>query len=343
MLAAGCGGDDTAVAPGEGLGRNEDPAAAVDAGSGGGKDGGTKVSVPKKDAATTPKPPASASDSGNDTCASKTIPARSSPPDILIVQDRSLSMLAGRWGPSVAAVEDLTSRYENTVQFGLSLFPGPGGGCSVNTMPDQPLVINNAAPIKMTLDTSFPNGVTPTPQALKAALGFLGDHNQIGDTTVPPAYVVLVTDGEPDCPDGDFPNPVQGAVDATKALMDANIKTYAIGYQLDGAGKMLMDQVAAAGGTEHAFPVESPDDLNAAFAAITKDVVRCEFELDEVPADPAFVLVTIDGKTIKPDPADGWVIEGKKISLVGGSCNDLKDGSQHALNASVECDPPMYL
>ena len=285
----------------------------------------------------------SRSDAGDDVCSSKTIPARAAPPDILIVLDKSLSMAPTRWFPSVAAVTDLTKKFQSVVSFGLSVFPhGQVGLCDPGTV-DVPLKTNNADAIADFVGSTVPFGITPTGQTLQSALQALGDRNEVGDTPVTRAYVVLVTDGEPDCPDPSMPDPMQGVVDATTALMQANIKTYAIGYNLDPLGAQLMSDVATAGGTDHSFKVESPDDLNAAFEQITKDVVRCEFELDQVPDDPHFVLVEIDGKTVRLDPADGWVLEGKKITLMGGSCEMLKDGAQHTLNASIECTPILYL
>jgi von Willebrand factor type A domain len=294
-------------------------------------------------------------DGGADSfCSSKVIPAHANPPDILIVLDKSLSMLAGRWGPSVAAIGDLTTKYQAQVSFGLSIFPHGDGLCDPGIL-DVPLALNNADAINAFMAMTVPNGVTPTGDTLNNALMELGDRNDTGDALVTPAYVVLVTDGEPDCPKGvditdldalamvDLTSAGSDTVAAAAALKQANIKTYAIGYDLDGVGADLMSMVAAAGGTNDFFKVESPADLDAAFQAITKDVVRCEFDLDQPPDDPNYVLVTIDGKDVKLDSADGWVIDGTKVTLMGGSCNMLKDGSQHVLKASVECTPVQLL
>jgi hypothetical protein len=49
--------------------------------------------------------------------------------------------------------------------------------------------------------------------------------------------------------------------------------------------------------------------------------------------------VQIDGKTVNLNAADGWVIDGKKVTLQGGSCSTLKDGTPHKLTAQVECSP----
>jgi hypothetical protein len=82
---------------------------------------------------------------------------------------------------------------------------------------------------------------------------------------------------------------------------------------------------------------ESADQVVATFRDITKDVVKCSFELAEVPADPKYVRVEIDKKTVPLNAADGWVVSGKTVTLQGGSCATLKDGKGHLLNAQVEC------
>jgi uncharacterized protein YegL len=184
------------------------------------------------------------------------------------------------------------------------------------------------------------NGFTPTGPALMAALNTLGDRTPGVDETKKPAYVLLVTDGEPTCqgipliPD-DLQQ--QAARDAVKALKAANIPTYVIGYQIDPAFQGLMNELATLGGTNTYRPAESADQIVQTFREITKDVVKCSFDLAEVPANPRFVRVQIDKQTVPLNSADGWVINGKTVTLQGGSCATLKDGKGHALNAQVEC------
>jgi len=323
----------------DGLPTDDEPAppkkdAGVDAG---------KVDAGKKDAGktTTPGKPATGGGSAGDTCESKTVSARSTPPDMLIVLDKSLSMAATRWAPSTAAVKELTSKYQSLISFGLEIFPA-GFTCEPGML-DVPMAVNNADKIATAIGNARPIGITPTAQSLRNALMFLGDRHPAGDTVAVPAFVVLVTDGEPNCADANTPDPVNNAIEACKALKDAEIPVYVIGYEIDGLGQGAMDSMAKAGGTEKYFPVENQTDLIAAFEKITRDVVRCEFELSEVPPDPSFVRVTIDGKTVVLDSADGWMIDGRKITLTGGSCETLKDGVDHLLGATVECDPVIAL
>jgi hypothetical protein len=279
--------------------------------------------------------------SDGDTCESKTVPTRGVPPEILIVLDKSLSMAATRWVPSASAVVKFTNTYQGLVAFGLEVFPA-GFSCEPGTVVVEP-ALNNGPVIEMTIGTTIPVGITPTASSLRNALTFLGDRQPAGDVKATPAYVVLVTDGEPTCPDEVSPDPIQGSIDAAKALNDAGIKTFVIGYDVTGPGADVMNQIAAAGGTDTFYPVENEASLNEAFDKITKDVVRCEFELGETPPDPTFVKVTIDGEQVNLNSDDGWVIEGRKVTLQGGSCEKLKDGETHRLDANVLCEPVTLL
>jgi uncharacterized protein YegL len=304
------------------------------------------------------------------TCAVKTVNAYGLVPDMLIVLDRSLSMLQGlRWDPSKDAVKTITTDFEGLISFGLEYFPGGdatidniggllgagdfggllggaliggGGGvvptaCGGMEKIDVPLKLKNAAPIAASIDATFPNGFTPTGPALTVALKALGDRAQQLDVVVKPAYVLLVTDGDPRCGVNDDPGQQEAARAAVKALKAASIPVYVFGYQIDPAYRGLMNEFAMLGGTRQYFPVESSMQIVEAFRQITKDVINCTFSLDEVPPDPKRVRVQIDGASVPLNSADGWVIEGKNVTLQGGSCATLKDGKGHTLHAQIEC------
>jgi Mg-chelatase subunit ChlD len=289
---------------------------------------------------------------GPSTCATQTIDAYGSTPDMMIVLDRSLSMtLYNRWQPSKSAVQTITSEFERLVSFGLVMFPGMGstnpldlllgtGGCAGGEKVDVPMKVLNASAIAQAINGTQTMGLTPTGAGLGAALQALGDRKPGLDAVVKPGYVLLVTDGEPSCDPTVSPDTAQqdAAIMAVKALKAANIPTYVIGYQIDAMWQPLMNQMAMEGGTGMYHAAESSDQIIQTFREITKDVVKCSFELSKPPADPKFVRVTIDKKTVALNAADGWVIQGTTVTLQGGSCATLKDGKGHALNAQIECN-----
>jgi hypothetical protein len=299
-------------------------------------------------------------------CSTQTIDAYGKTPDMMIVLDRSLSMtLEGRWEPSKNAVRTITTEFERLLSFGLVMFPGMGAsdpnalvgslldgllggmpsnvGCAGGEKVDVPVKVMNAMAINQAINATMTMGLTPTGAGLGAALTALGDRKPGLDTMVKPGYVLLVTDGQPSCDPtqalGGMTDTAQeqAAIMAVKALKAANIPTYVIGYQIDPAFQPLMNQLAMEGGTGMYRPAEGADQIVTAFREITKDVVKCSFELSMVPPNPKFVRVTIDKKTVLLDTADGWVINGKTVTLQGGACATLKDGKGHDLNAQIEC------
>jgi hypothetical protein len=300
---------------------------------------------------------------GNKVCATQVINAYGTVPDMLIVLDRSQSMmLYNRWQPSKQAVKAITSEFEGLLAFGLEYFPGAtasdvdilsavlGGQaamCAGGERLDVPMTLRNAGAIAQSLDRTMTKGLTPTGAALRAALQVLGDRTQQLDTTVKPGYVLLVTDGDPMCDQQLSLQP--GAVDmaqqdearaAVKALKDKGIPTYVIGYQIDAMRQAIMNEMAMLGGTTKYHAAESSDQIIAAFRQITKDVIKCTFDLqpvDNKPIDPKYVRVQIDKTSVPLNSADGWVINGNTITLQGGACATLKDGKGHNLNAQVEC------
>ena len=363
--AGGCGSDDTGTASGVAT----FPGTATTGGGAGtilpAGLGGTAPSTTPTQTSTVPVG-AITTVAPMGACSTQTIDAYGIAPDMMIVLDRSLSMtLENRWEPSKNAVRQITTEFERLLSFGLVMFPGAGAsdpnaligglldgllggtpamvGCAGGEKVDVPMKVMNAMAVNQAINSTMTMGLTPTGAGLGAALTALGDRKPGLDVQVKPGYVLLVTDGQPSCDPLAATSGMadaaqeQAALMAVQALKAANIPTYVIGYQIAPAFQPFMNMLATAGGTQMYHPAESGDQVVAAFRQITKDVVKCSFELKMTPPDPKYVRVTIDGKTVALDSADGWVINGKTVTLQGGSCATLKDGKGHALNAQIEC------
>jgi hypothetical protein len=302
------------------------------------------------------------SPAGSPVCEVKQVDFLGDAPDMLIVLDRSQSMtLYGRWDPSREAVKQITRDYEGLIGFGLEFFPGNGAAdplldfllgdptpeaCAGSIQLDVPIMVRNATAIGTAVDRTMTLGSTPTSAALKQALTILGDRKTQLDTRVKPGFVLLVTDGDPSCkPSLTISDPAgpgdvdqqQLAKDAVTALKAAGIPTYVIGYQIDANRQALMNELAMLGDTGTFKAVGDAAGIVEAFRQITKDVVSCEFDLGEVPMDPKKVRIEIDKKTILLNDPNGWILDGKHVTLQGTACSGLKDGRVHDLNAQVEC------
>lgn len=294
-----------------------------------------------------------------------------------------------RWTPSVNGIKSITASLQDRVSFGLMAFPGTGSGggtgggtaacdsitdfvqrlqciimnsggggggalggdaCQAGSL-NVPIAPNNAQVIAAALDAMRPNGATPTAITLKAAHEALGTGGSSSPDAPPRTpYVLLVTDGAPNCTGGSFgnggqdPQAVTDSVAAIAAMAADGIKTYVLGYgtQNDATLKAALDQMAVAGDTGDTAhrPVEDEASLVQTFAAISGAVLSCDFKLDSAVNDKSFVLVTLDQKQLDVDTPNGWVLgaDRQTVTLVGTACETIKDAG-HSVSVSVQCDP----
>lgn len=286
-------------------------------------------------------------------------------PDMLIVLDRSGSMKdenVNRWDPSVSAVKAITSTLDDQIRFGLMLFPGPpktcgpldaqcvrANGCMPGAL-EVPISLGTSAGIASELDGSDPEGGTPTGATLQAAETIL-DMQSAGPDAIPsPKYILLVTDGQPTCPNagggGLLTTPAQLAQDraltvtAIDSLLAKGAKTYVIGYDAASDANLAsaLNEFAQHGGTGNYRAVEDEASLLSEFEKIAGEVVSCSYNLDTEPKNPSFVLVELDGKQLNLDQPDGWTITGTTVTVQGQACSTLQDGKDHTLSVKVKCD-----
>jgi hypothetical protein len=313
-------------------------------------------------------------------CQSSTVQTERVTPDMLIVLDRSLSMQQGsRWAPSVSGLKAITAALQSSVGFGLMAFPGTSGGsapvdcfalgdvertaeclalqdlggtgltCTTGNI-NVPIGYNNAAAIAQALDGMAPDGATPTAATLQAARAELDKIVAGPDQLAAPKYVLLVTDGSPNCSNGSLGagapdlTAVSASVSAIQAMAQNGIKTYVLGYdtQSDATLRANLDQMARAGGTGDTVhrAIENESGLIAAFQQITTRALSCEFALDKQVIDKTFVRVLLDGAQLGVDDANGWVLstDRRKVRVQGTACNALSSVG-HTLNVTVECEP----
>jgi hypothetical protein len=286
-------------------------------------------------------------------------------PDMLIVLDRSGSMNpdnnddnTDRWGGSRTALIEVTEMFDDQVRFGLMTFPGvaPGGGdddddneCAPGNL-DVPIAINAGPTIATTLQGMDADGRTPTAAALQAALPIVSV--KAGPDEVAPAkYVLLVTDGDPNCSGGGRGGGGGGGrddaarmqtVQAIEALTMAGVKTFVVGYQTAGTDfAQQLDTMAAAGGTGATahISVDSGAGLRDTISQLTSKLVSCAYQLKAAVADPSKVLVTVSGRPRNLNSEqDGWRLESDRrtVTLLGSACQDVQGGA--VFSVQVTCD-----
>jgi hypothetical protein len=296
--------------------------------------------------------------------------------DMLIVLDRSGSMApqgndtgTDRWTGSRDAVVEVTGQFDDSINFGLMTFPannGGGGGrddqlnvatqCGAGTI-NVDIEPNAGDDIRNALQPMRPAGFTPTAATLEAALAIIGSPEVADQSITSPKYVLLVTDGDPNC-SADFggvgggggggrgaavdPRARMETIAAIEKLTDAGVQTFVVGFQTGQSSFAdQLDKMAAAGGTgdtKH-HSVESGADLTQVFAELAGRAQSCSFALSAT-VDPQFVLVSVGKKPRKfGNEADGWVLGGDKktVTLTGTACTDAQKGQ--LFEVEVQCDP----
>jgi len=157
-----------------------------------------------------------------------------------------------------------------------------------------------------------------------------------------PKYVLLLTDGDPNCTDGAFgqsPDRAaqQATIDAIADLASDGVLTYVVGFQTGSTSfASVLDEMAQNGGTgdDKHRSVNSGDELLDEFRRIAGSAVSCSFVLGQQ-VDKTRVEVHVNG-ALAPY-GTGWNIrpDGKTIDLLGETCDALQSGA--LVEAEVFC------
>jgi hypothetical protein len=321
---------------------------------GGGGSSGGGIVLPDSGPIDTTPPPAATVDAN---CGLQHYQLQRRPAEMLLILDRSGSMRespnggglvviggaggTSKWDETVPAVRETVMKTAQVVQWGIKLFPARPDfmACVVSDGVDVPPKIDNFAAIDAAIAGTTPNGTgTPTRYAIDKAVAYFK-----ANVSNNARYLVLATDGEPNCADGitnELVDP-DGAVMAVSAATAAGYKTFVIGIATTMSNAhMTLNMLADAGGAPrmataasdaHYYPVASRQDLIAALSQITGKVADCVFPLDKAPPTPDSVAVDVDGNRLPRDPAkmNGWEYGAgnKTIEVYGAVCDQIKKGT----------------
>lgn len=272
------------------------------------------------------------------------------PPEILIVLDRSSSMNrmatgapGNLWMNTTSALDEVVRTTQDKVQWGLKMYPVPGG-CNVADNVEVAIAPTNHMPVVMSMMGMGYNmtgdGGTPTADAIRRGVAYLRTV-----TTKNPKYIVLATDGEPNCP-GNMGR--QQSIAAITEAVGAGYKVFVIGIAVGNAGStgsVILNEMAAAGGEPRMdpmfkyYPVGNKADLVTALEKITVAVSNCVFPLDKKPPAPNDVAVDVAGTRIKQDPMNGWSYGANMMSiqLNGDACEKVKMGNANQVKITFGC------
>ena len=304
---------------------------------------------------------------GDAACASVHEQGTAKPLDLYIMLDKSSSEVGTKWDSAKAGLGSfLNDPASAGIRVAINFFPR-----EVDATPacDQPAYKNprvafaalpgNAAAIAGALAQETPNGsITPIYPALGGALlaAIAEVKARPGDT----AAVLLVTDGEPTGPAptcaGVNPEDPGEIAKLAKAAFDRapSVRTFVIG--LPGVSPAIANQIAAAGGTAHAFLVSGTSiqaDLQQALAEVRGRALPCEYELPAKLLDKTYAYDTVNvgyTRTGSPGPetipqsscaGEGWRYDQpsspSRIILCAATCDRLRANLGGKIEIELGC------
>jgi hypothetical protein len=307
---------------------------------------------------------------GTTSCGQATVPIMPLPPDILIVEDRSGSMnddqndkgcnggcgANSKWAQVTAAINQVVSQTDTTVNWGLKFFADMDNVCGVNATVGVPVAPMNAAPIAaaITASTSANGGVmngshTPTAQAEDAGVAYL---QTLTDTNS--KYILLATDGLPNCTAADQNADNSAATEqSVAAALTAKFPTFVVGIATaaDAMATATLNAMAMNGGEAQAgaatqyYSVADTASLVAALNKIVGIVASCTISLSTAPAGFTNVVISATDTTsgnpiaIPQDPTNGWAYDATKTNILlnGTACADLQNGTYSNFNFNYAC------
>ena len=296
---------------------------------------------------------------------------RGTPPDFLIVLDRSSPAL-GSWDIVQQGFQQYFSSSTAGVKWGLLLVPKRSSGCTVDAV-DVPLGATAGGAIVGTVTDPFNQPVGELP--LRTAIGVAQAHlTTTSDDS--PRYLVLVTASSAKCAaacscppgwtrssgggicyhPGDNYAQVCGQYDyagAAQTIADAagaGWHTFVIGVDVTDPGTHDgLDQLARMGGEPRndgaaAYaPVATAAELANALGAIAGPLADCTWRLPRPPSSPSELQVTVDGLAVARDPAhvNGWDLspDGVTLRFFGQWCTALRSGTFSSVRARYGCPP----
>jgi hypothetical protein len=326
-------------------------------GGGGGKNGGPGAPKALPDAGTG-MPSTMGPNAGDKNCGLKTFSLEQRPAELMLVLDRSGSMnepaapgaLTSKWADVTAALDETIMKTESLVLWGLKAFPTGEVRCAVNDGVEVPSAPTNYATVWGRIMGSAPaggngGGGTPTTAAIKKAVAYLN-----ATPSMNPRYLVLATDGEPNCGmggGGGFNNNDNAA--AIRAVADAQTagyKTFVIGVATSGQANNVLSQMATAGGEARMamppyYPVTNRQDLVNALGAITGLVTDCVFRLGGAPPSPDDVAVSVGATRVARDPShmNGWDYGAANMTIqfYGPACEAVKNAQGQNVQIVFGC------
>jgi hypothetical protein len=312
---------------------------------------------------------------GGMTCGTGTVPVMPEPPDILIIQDKSGSMndddsdngcgnagcgTNSKWAQLTTALSTVVQNTDMTVNWGLKYF-SDNNACGASAAPAVGIAPVNGAAVTRSIMGTQPGGNTPTRDAITSGAAYLAT---LTDTN--PKFLLLATDGLPNCPTGcatmakpnmactmtDNPNEDMAAEAAIMMAAMQGYQTFVIGIGNVATAQNTLNQFAINGGQAQTgaatsyYAAADEASLEAALNKIVGVVASCTIPLTGVPANLTNVAVSVNDAAGNPtkvpeDGTNGWTYTdatNTTILLHGMYCDSVKAGTYSNVKFVYSCD-----
>jgi len=281
-------------------------------------------------------------------------------PVLFIVQDKSGSMdkapdgttatasNPSKWTTAQQVVPALASQFSNRFRFGAAMYPGATTTFNCTTGTVVAPVSSSPAGVQAAYAGAVPGGGTPTAASLALVKTYLQ-----GQALTTPAYVLLITDGLPNCNLALNPSTCtattpgcqnnacglgakdclddSASVQAAAALFAAGVKVFVVGFDAGltaGNNKAVLDAIAQAGGTGSAYVATNQAQLSATLNTIALNTATCC--RDVCTAGAAQCLGTGQRQVCQLDASIGcttWVTQScpSMSACQGGQCTSCQN------------------
>jgi hypothetical protein len=285
------------------------------------------------------------------TCPAVNFTAKPITPSILLLIDRSDSMLenfggVSRWAAIKSALIDPTNGVVTQLQakayFGAMIYytvREPNPVCPLLTI--RPRALNNAGVIGDVLATDPTYSWTPTAKSIEAAVASFA-------TTPPPPgslpFIVLATDGFPSTCDAPDAAQKPLSVAAAAAAYAAGIRVIPLSVGNDIDNEHLQELANAGAGITAGQPNaplyrgNSPAGLRSEFDAIIRGVVSCDLTVNGsvTQAQAAEANVLLNNRLLQFG-TDWQLLGDRTIRLLGTACAELKSSPAPTVNGTFPC------
>jgi len=249
-----------------------------------------------------------------------------------------------KWSETLAAVSAVLTASDSRINWGLAFYGV--STCGTTSTPYVHVGPANSQAIASAFVANQPATGNPIETAVNDAAAYILTLTDRG-----PKYLLLVTDGLPNCMPGDTSTTTDDSLGAEAAVVNermAGVPTFVVGLATSSEATVTATNggEAQAGGTSSYFAVTDGASLEAALKAIAGAVVSCTLPLIDVPAGLTNVAVSAmdsSGNNVKipQDGSDGWTFTDSSLDAIilnGTACANLRSGAYTNFQFVYACD-----